>query len=304
MKYKFIINSRTGNGTGIRDIAEMQEYFTNAIGSFDYVLPGSRKEAVQMTRAFLKGGIERIVAVGGDGTANTIVNGFFEDGEPINSEGELVVACAGSGCDYYCSVTKQKRPKSWMELAANCDPRFVDVGHIRFEDPSLTDRYFVNMASVGMIAYISEKKEKASKLVPTALRYVVPSLQALFSYEPHELKITTDDAQFTVDALAVSISKGSFAGGGMKFGLDVALDDGLFEVTIIKKSTSIKLAAKFVKIFIGNYRNEKEIEKLMTRRIDIKSKRPIPCEFDGEIYGATNVSVRVLPKAVKVCFPQ
>ena len=304
MKCRFIINKSSGNGFGKKRIAEMENYFLKTLGSFDYVMPKDSDEAVLLTREFLRQDVERIVAVGGDGTINAIVNGFFENGKNVRDEAILVVTKAGSGCDYYKSVTKSRQPKSWMELVTSGNVIPVDVGRIQFADGSREDRYFVNMASVGMIADIVKSKEERSSLVPRPLRYIIPTIECLFSSKPHRMGIKTDSDNFSVEALTVSIAKGTYAGGGMQFGLDVSLSDGQFEVTIIEKTNPAGMAFKLGKLFSGDYLNVKGIRKLKTARIEFNSQERVQCEFDGEAYGTTDLVITLLPKALRVCFPE
>lgn len=304
MKCRFIINKSSGNGFGKKIIAEMESHFLKALGSFDYVLPKDRDEAVLLTREFLRQDVERIVAVGGDGTINAVVNGFFENGKNVREDACLVVTKAGSGCDYYKSVTKNRRPESWMELVTSDNVIPVDVGRIQFADSSYEDRYFVNVASVGMTADIVKSKEERSSLVPRPLRYIVPTIGCLFSSKPHRMEIKTDSEKFFVEALTVSIAKGAYAGGGMQFGLDVSLADGQFEITIFEKTNPVSMAFKLGKLYSGDYLNVKGIRKLKTGRIEFNTTKTVQCEFDGEAYGATDLVITLLPKALRVCFPE
>ena len=306
--YTFIINKHSGhgyagNGFGKKELSKMESYFKKTIGSFEYVMPENREEAVKVTRKLLKQGVDRIVAVGGDGTINAIVNGFFENGKIIRESACLVVTAAGSGCDYYKSVTKNSGAQDWMELVTNCSPKEVDVGVIKYSDDARSDRYFINMASIGMIADVVKIKEKLFSHVPKILRYNIPTIWCLFTSKVHELEIETDEKSFIVEALAVSISKGSYAGGGMQFGLDVSLDDGMFEITIFEKTGPIGMALKLGKLYGGNYLHVPGIRKEKTSRISFRSKNPVQCELDGDLNGTTDLTMSLLPKAIRVCFP-
>ena len=303
MNYAFIINKHSGDGFGKKEISKMESYFKKTVGSFEYVMPENRDDAVKITRELLKQGVDRIVAVGGDGTINAIVNGFFENGKIIREDACLVVTEAGSGCDYYKSVAKKSAAQDWMELVTDCSPKPVDLGVIRYSDEAHSDRYFINMASIGMIADVVRIKEKQVSYVPKIFRYNIPTIWCLFTCKVHELEIETDEKSFNIEALAVSISKGSYAGGGMKFGLDVSLDDGMFEITIFEKTGPIGMALKLGKLYGGNYRDVAGIRKEKTSRIKFRSKKPVQCELDGDLYGTTDLTMTVLPKAIKVCFP-
>ena len=301
MKRIFIVNKNSGKGVSQNDLDTIEQYFRDEPGSCEFLFTKDRDDAVNSTRSLLRDGVDQIIGVGGDGTVNAIANGFYENGKLINSDTRLAISKAGCGSDYYTSVSNKASCDSWMELVCEHVVKMVDVGRISFDDQDSEDRYFVNMASVGMIADVVVRKEKQSSLVPQTLCYVMPSLVSLFASKPIRYYIKTDKEEFEVEALTISVSKGAYAGGGMQFGLDVQLDDGLFEVTIFEKTNPVKMALKLRKMFSGNYADEEGIRKLITPWVEIKSDRPSQCEFDGDTYGTTNLRIDLLPKQIPLC---
>lgn len=303
MNVKFIVNKNAGVGVKAKTISDMETFFRRHLGSFDYIISKDRDDAIRATQTLLKEGADQIVAVGGDGTMNTVVNGFFENGKLINKDACLVVSKVGLGCDYYSSVTMRNKPESWMELAIKNEPRPVDVGLIQFLDGSTPDNYFLNMASVGIVADIVNRKESESKLIPSALRYVLPTIICLFKSKPVPINIVTDDGAFGYNALAITVSKGAFAGRGMRFGLDVALDDEKFEVTVFEMSNPIRMTLKLKSLFTGDYKDVDWVHKIKTSRIEIGAPNPALCEFDGEVYGKTDLVMSIAPEKINVGFP-
>jgi diacylglycerol kinase family enzyme len=307
MKYKFIINKFAGGGACAHPsfLERMKVRFVPEIGEFDHILPASAAEAESAARQCLADGVDRVVSVGGDGAMNCVVNGFFTAGLPAHNGSAILLSNSGAGSDYYSSITQNHRPPTWMDMVARHETRKVDAGRITFHTPDgPSHKFFLNMASVGMIADIVMKKESAGAWVPVALKYFAPTIRSLFTYAPVRLRLTTDTEEIEVEALTVSISKGRFAGKGMRFGLDVELDDGRFEVTIFENSGPARMALKLWRMYSGNYRNVKGIRKLFTRRLAISSGKPIPCEFDGELCGTTDLTIDLLPREVYVCFPK
>ncbi len=303
MEFRFIINRFAGAGIGRKYLARMESYFRHRLGSFKHILPDNREQAVMAAKDFVRRGIERIVVVGGDGSINAVVNGFFENGRIINDQAALIVAKGGCGGDYYSSVTKDNPPVSWMDVVTDHRLGPVDVGVIDYDNEFCGRRYFVNMASVGMIPDIVRKKENAKYPLPAKLRYVVPTMASLFTYKPFEVEIVTEKGVFSYNALTVSVSKGAYAGGGMLFGLGVNLNDGVFEVTIFEKTNPLSMALKLGKMFTGSYGEQDGVRKIISSRVEIRTERPLPSECDGEPYGSTNLTVFTLPKAIQVCFP-
>ena len=304
MRYKFIINRKSGRGLKPSFLEQMKERFHRELGHFDHSMPETALEAESIARDCLSQGVDRIVAVGGDGTMNSAANGFFTHEGPAHNGSALMVSNMGAGSDYYSSVTWGGKPRSWMDMVTNHVKRRVDVGMITFHSgPAPARKYFLNMASVGMIADIVVRKEAAGQWAPNSLKYFIPTIKSLFNFAPVRLRVKTDSEDFEVDALTISISKGKYAGKGMRFGLDVELDDGIFEVTIFENSGPARMALKLWRMYAGNYLGVEGIRKLWTNRLELTSEKPVACELDGELYGSTDLTVEVLPREIYVCFP-
>jgi len=303
MKRHFIINPHSGRGLSARAVAKLQEHFTRQIGAFEYTIAESREAAIDATRKSLRDGTDQIVAVGGDGTANAVTNGFFDYGEPIRPQSSLVVGSAGTGSDYFKTIVAGRRGCDWRELVLRHVARPVDVGRIEYADPALCDQYFLNMASVGMIAEVVRGKNRLSRRLPQVLRYLLPTVGCFFSYRPRPMQVTTDSGQRDSKLLAVSIAKGIHAGGGMRLGGGATLCDGRFDVTLFGAFRPVEMLLKVGKLYTGRFENEAKIEEVRTQRISIRASEPLPVEFDGEVYGHADVEVTVVPAAIHVCFP-
>lgn len=304
MKRKFIINPYSGYALNTAAIAELERLFTQKTGAFDYAVAESREAAVRITRESLRQAVDQIVAVGGDGTINAAVNGFFEGGRPIRPETSVSVANVGTGSDYFKSVVAGTPVRDWKELVLDHVVRPVDVGRIRYADPDCHDRYFVNMASLGMVAEVVRKKNRGPGWVPPRLRYLTLTVGTLLSYGPKRVEIEVDGESSDLEVLAISISKGIYAGGGMRFGGGVTLSDGLFDITLFEAMNPVEMLIKMRKLYTGAFEGERAIRKIKARRISIRAPSPIPVEFDGEVYGTTDVEVSVEPKSLRLCFPK
>jgi YegS/Rv2252/BmrU family lipid kinase len=304
MRRKFIVNPHSGRTLGADALARLDGFFTARTGSFDYAVAETREAAVRMTRESLREGIDQIVAVGGDGTVNAVVNGFFESGRPIRPQSNLAVANLGTGSDYFKSVAAGAALRDWKELVLDHVAQPVDVGRIHYSDPNRDDQYFVNMASAGMIAEVLSKKQRGPTWMPLKLRYLTPTISSLLSCRPRRVQVGIDDECSDLELLVISVCKGVYAGGGMRFGGGVTLFDGLFDVTFFQAISPIEMLVKLRKLYTGSFQNERSVRKLKARRVSIRSPSAIPVEFDGELCGTTDVELSVEPKSLRVCLPK
>jgi YegS/Rv2252/BmrU family lipid kinase len=304
MKRKFLINPASGGGLPESALAAIRAFFIRRTGEFDAVVGRSRAHVHAETFKALGEGYDQIVAVGGDGMVNAVVNGFFEKGRPIRPKASLAVACLGSGCDYFRTLIRGAHVKDWREIVLSPEIRPVDLGRIDFVGRIDAPTYFINMASVGMSAEVAMKKERLPRWVPNFLSYLLPTLQQIGVYRPRRTKITADDTVLETEILAAFIAKGVYAGGGMRFGGGVALDDGWFDVTVFEKMRPIEMILKMGRLYTGGWHHIKGIRKLKARRIAVESDDAIPMEFEGETGHTTDFQVSIQEKAVRVCLPR
>ena len=304
MKRTFIVNPYAGRGFSANALSELQEYFTQRTGGCDWKVARSRDAAIRTARESLKRGVDQVVAVGGDGTVNAVANGFFEHGKPIRPLSTLVVGNTGTGSDYFKTVVAARQARDWRQLVFEHVARPVDVGRIEYADLELCDQYFLNMASVGMIAEVVGRKNRGSLRLPRALRYVLPMVGCLFSYGPRRVHVAIDSVRRELEVMAISVAKGIHAGGGMRLGGGVTLCDGRFDVTLFGAMRPVEMLLKLGKLYSGRLADVAQIDKFIAARISVAACESLSVEFDGEVHGATDVEISVVPKAIRVCFPR
>ncbi len=303
MKRVFLINRKAGSGISARTIERLEQFFLARDGSFDVLQSESRQEAIRQTRGALLAGAEQIVAVGGDGTANAALNGFFEDGKLINPQACLAVSRAGSGSDYFRGLTSGQR-RDWKEIVLQPTVRQVDIGRLEpVAGAPLEPLYFLNMATLGFAADVVRRKSQMSVRWPRTLRYLLPTLSGLLKIHPARVRLRLDGRDVERVSYCLIVAKGAYSGGGMKFGARVALDDGRFELTLFRPMPAWKMIVKTPKLYSGDLESEPTVEKLSAAVVEIDADPPFLVECDGDVIGAAPVRLRVLPSAVSVCFP-
>jgi YegS/Rv2252/BmrU family lipid kinase len=303
VKRIFVINPKAGAGLGQRALTRLESYFRHRGSSFEAVISRSREDIVQRTREALRAGAEQIIAVGGDGTVNAVVNGFFENGALVRPTACLAVAQAGSGSDYFRGLTNAAR-HDWRDIVLRPAVRPVDVARLEtVVHAGVNQLYFINMATFGMSAEVVRRKASMSPLWPKTLRYLLPTVRGLFSARASRVRVTVDGTVLERDAFCIIVAKGAYSGGGMRFGSRVALDDGRFEVTLFRPMPAWKMLIKTPKLYSGNLHDEPTVEKLSGSQIRIEADPPFLAEVDGDVIGDAAVSMTVLPQVIPVCFP-
>jgi YegS/Rv2252/BmrU family lipid kinase len=300
MKRLFVINPQAGRRGFRRGLDRLKSDFESA-GDFTYVVPKNREDTIAETRAALRRGIEQIVVVGGDGTLNAVVNGFFENGRPIEPQACLAVTRAGTGSDYYRSIGGRR---GWRELVMECVPRAVDVGRIEFPHQRQPPHYFINITSIGLSGAVAQDKNRGPRWIPSSLSYLLPSLRQVLTFRDFPARLTLDSETFTGQVLDVFIAKGIYAGGGMRLGGAVALDDGKFDVTVVERMGLLGKLGALARTFRGFPRPEKHIRKARVARLRLETEVEVPVQFDGEVLKCRGLEVSLQPRCLRVCFPR
>jgi diacylglycerol kinase (ATP) len=303
VKRVFLVNLKAGSGISRRGLDRLERFFRARDGSFDALFAESRDEAIGQTRTALARGAEQIVAVGGDGTANAALNGFFDDGKLVNPNACLAVARAGSGSDYFRGLTAGVW-QDWRDIVLRPTVRRVDIGRLEpLAGTSIAPLYFLNMATFGFAADVVRRKATMSPHWPRAARYLLPTLAGLFRVQPARVRIRPDGRELERESFCLVVAKGSYSGGGMKFGGQVALDDGRFELTLFRPMPSWKMILKTPKLYRGDLDSESTVEKHWAAVFEIDADPPFLVECDGDVIGTAAVRLSILPRAVAVCFP-
>ena len=117
------------------------------------------------------------------------------------------------------------------------------------------------------------------------------------------MQLETETECLDMEVLLVSACKGVYAGRGMRFGGEVSLFDGLFDVTCIGAMGRVETLRKLRKLYTGAFHGERAVRKLRARKVAIRAPSALPVEFDGELGGTTDVELSVVPQALRICFP-
>ena len=301
MKRKFIINPSSASGNARKKLREIQEYFQHHDGEFNFVETVSRTDiTVQTTRA-IEEGFEQIVAVGGDGTVNAVANGFFNpEGNPIHRDACLAVVPVGTGSDYFRTLSSN-HSSSWQKIIRNPKKIKADLGLV-YPGPGRDKKtYFVNMAGVGISAEVAQLKSRVPKWIPKELSYLTSTLTHLPQLQTFQADILLDGQAYNSSLLGAFFSKGKYAGAGMKFGKEVELNDGQFEVTLVPDLSAVEVLKNIPRLFNGTLDEVKGVIKARAKKIQFRAVRPIECETDGEPIGKTPIELEIAPQALWVC---
>lgn len=287
-----VVNPRAGRGRVGRELPRLVQVLT-AAGAEPIVLatefPG---HATELARRATDEGADTVVAVGGDGTVNEVVNGLIVD-DRARGHAALGVVSAGSGADFARTFALPGHADGGVRgIIGPATP--IDVVRLTFQsEHGPTNRYFVNVAEAGMGAATVAAADRLPRRLGKA-RYLVAFWPTLARFQPCEVTVTVDDQSSTATAHNVIVANAGYFGGGMKISPKSKPDDGVVEVqvNIGPKRQAFTLIPR---VYRGTHLPNKRIVEMSGRRGTIETEEPMPVEADGEVLGTTPMQFEVLP---------
>ncbi|MFN2582544.1 MAG: diacylglycerol kinase family protein [Candidatus Dormibacteria bacterium] len=193
-----IVNPTSAGGRTAREWSRTAARLRAHGVDFDVHMTKAPDDATRAVRAALREGVKRIVSVGGDGTLNEVVNGFFdEDGTLLGGSPVLAVIPSGTGGDFRRSAGIPLKPDASVQLLTTTKPRRVDAGCVEYADGSR--RYFINVAGCGIdgdvVARVNRSRHKGGGLRGSAV-FFWQSLAAVMTFGGRRVRLTVDDTRF------------------------------------------------------------------------------------------------------------
>jgi len=244
--------------------------------------------AIDLTKIGLNKGYKTIMAVGGDGTVNEIVNGFFENGELIDKEAALLIFSQGTGSDYIKSLGLNKQIETVINVYNRYQKKWVDLGKIKYNDfdQKETERYFVNTADVGIGGETVEYVNRASKLMGGILTYLFGAVRTLIKYENKIMKLDVDQNEIRNSLTnSVMVSLGKYFAGGMPIAPEAEIDDGYFDILILGDFSKRETLLNLYRAYQGTHLDYPKIDYLKGKHVKIDSKERVLIDIDGESAG-------------------
>ena len=232
-------------------------------------------------------GARTIVAAGGDGTINGVVNGIAGTGARLG-----VLPLGTMNVFAFELGIPSQLEAAWQ---------VIEKGHARTIDLCrANESHFVQLAGVGFDAEVVAHTTRESKQQLGPLSYILAAAQ-IAGRTPPPLHIETDHG--THEGSFVLVGNGRCYGGPLQFFEDARLDDGKLDLLIFKKSGHLHIARYFGSALAGWHTLQDDVEYVQTSRAILHSDPPVRVEVDGELAGTSPVRFDIAPKALQVLAP-
>jgi diacylglycerol kinase (ATP) len=240
-------------------------------------------------------GADLIVAVGGDGTVNEVVQGL------AGREADLAVIPRGTGWDFVRTYGIPRRLEDAIEVARDGAQRTIDLGRATY---SGGESYFANIASAGMSGAIAKRANATSKALGGKASYAWATVTVFVRWHNDDVRVSVDGQRREARMHDVVVANGRYFGGGMMICPEAEPDDGVFDVLLIGDLTKRDLLFTLPKTYKGRHLPHPKAEVLRGAVVEIDTAQPLPVELDGEQPGTTPVRFEIVPKALRLRVPR
>lgn len=303
VKTAVVVNPASANGATARRWPQIAALLEREGIEFKHYLTGGPGEATVLTRQALQEGCDLVVSVGGDGTANEVVNGFFDGSGPVRPEAALGFISTGTGSDLIKTLLIPKEPAEAVKQLARSEPRAVDAGKVTFinEKGERQTRYFINVAGLGLDGDTVARVNRSSKALGGFVSFLWGTVVSLLLYRNRRMAVTVDGELVCDEPLTLAVfANGKYFGGGMCIAPAAEMADGLFEVIILHNLSKPALLLNLPRVYKGTHLSHPKITSLRGRKITVHSPETALLDLDGEQPGRAPLEIELLPLALRI----
>lgn len=310
-KWLVVVNPMASIGKAGKDWPQIKQLLINEGVDFDFVITEHHRHAIELVRDNItEKGYKKIISVGGDGTNNEVINGIFTQNRFPTEQITMAVIPIGTGNDWCRTFDMPLEYDKVIKIIKAGHVFAHDIGKLTYYndgDPKI--RYFLNAAGTGldeMVCHSTNTMKKQGK--GGTIRYLISLVKCILTYKITHIQLTIDDELVFDDSiLNLSIGNCRFNGGGMMTMPKAIPNDGLFDVTVIKKVSIFKFAANVKNLYDGTFINKiEEVKTFRGNRIRIVSNPPhsLLVETEGENLNNSPFDFEMLQESINMVVPE
>lgn len=295
MRVKVILNPYANRWGAKAQAPATAAAFREAGVDCDLVVTGTAGEGIDVAETAARGPYDAIIAAGGDGTINEVINGVLRaagDG-PAKPFG---IVPLGTANDFNLMAGLPKTIADSVAVIAAGRTRQIDAGRVN-------ERFFINNSAAAMEPMVTLENIKMTRL-SGEIRYIVALVRALARLKPWQMALTWDGGGYDGPAYLLSVCNSPRTGGFM-MAPGAILDDGLLDMVFAPQVSKGTVVAILLKLMRGEHIHHPAVTFRRITAIDLTSQPGTPLHSDGEVFteSAESVAYRVLPGKVTLLTP-
>ncbi|WGS64714.1 diacylglycerol/lipid kinase family protein [Marinitoga aeolica] len=301
-EYFLIVNPHSSGAKAIKLWPNIKETLEKEGFKFEYEFTKGKMDAYNITIDAIKKGYRKIIAVGGDGTANEIINGIFNQNYVDTKDIVVGVIPTGTGNDWGKTIGIPNDYLQAINIINKGNIFTQDIGKVLYyENNEKKERYFINIAGMFFDAVVTKNTNKSKdKNKSGTFSYLLNLLTTLFKYKSQKAEINIDGKIIKEKIFTMAVGICKYSGGGMKMLPNAIPNDGYFDITLVKEVPKFQVIRNIKKIFDGTFVNLKWVKQFKAKNVKLTSKDKIYLEVDGENLGYSPFEFEILENALNV----
>lgn len=299
---KVIVNPIAGGCSSREKWPRINQRLHNLGLLFDHEFTRGVGHATEIARQAIDSGYHYVIAVGGDGTVNEVVNGILNSSDSANTIFGIVNCGTACSVAYNLGITRDYL--SACSILTGKRRALIDVGVVRcWKQGQPVGRFFINVADVGFAAAIVDSWGNLPSRIGLKTSYALRTakgLGCLFAHRNKLIKIRVGNTVDTFRGCAVVVANGQYFAERMRIAPHAKLDDGLLDVVIVGDMNRLELLRVWPTLYNGSHITHPKIKEEKATEISVESEEQLLVEADGETVGESPASFSVMPSALTV----
>lgn len=301
-KYKFIINPIAGQGFGKLAVPIVDQFARQASLDYEILNTAQPGHAIDLAREAAAGGSDFVIAVGGDGTSNEVLNGLMQAVKLGYRDTCMGIIGIGRGNDFAFAYGINPGIETGFQNIRQNLTRGIDVGLVVGGDYP-QGRYFGNGVGIGFDAVVGFEAAKITR-IHGFLNYVVAALRTIFLYFHAPLiSIEYENMMITQPCLMISIMNGRRMGGGFMMAPNAYTDDGKLDLCIAGQLSRLGILAMIPRFMKGTQAGQRAIKTGHASKIVITAiEGVLPVHADGETIckAGKELTIELIKQPIKI----
>ncbi len=298
-----IVNPASANGTTGKVWPALSERLRAAGIEHESRLTARPGHATELTRQALAEGYRTIISVGGDGTVNEVVNGFFDGDRRLGGDARLAILSRGTGSDLIRTLGLPKGEAQAVERLKAGRVKRVDLGRVTFVSHSgaAAVRYFINVADLGLGGETVERVNRTTKAFGGFLSFLWGTLATVATYRNKDVELVIDGGEPIRGRMAlVVVANGQYFGGGMRIAPNAVMDDGIFDIITLGDCGRLEIVQSINRVYKGTHLTHPKIRAYRGREVVVRSPDRLLLDLDGEQPGLAEAAFALVPACLEV----
>ncbi len=288
VKTCIICNPGAGGVDGREPIREMLQQFPSAAIHFTE----REGDAARFAQESVATDCELVIAAGGDGTLNEVINGVASRVDQV----EVGLIPLGTGNDFARMLNLPTAPRDCIAVLLEGNARPIDLVRVTSDQV----RYFINVSAGGFSGTVNEKMTPEIKQSWGPLAYLRCAAEALPELRAYRAEITLDDSTIlALDLYNAVIANGRYVAGGTLIAPDALIDDGLLDIVLVPQNSAGDIALVAAQIAMGTHLTSEGVVFRRAAKVTVKSTPGMWFNADGELVGNEPATFEVMPRALR-----